>query len=272
MTEGQDDAQTLRSRQGPTMSEVDFDQHSELSVHFFSQRVPGLLSNVLTSLAHGSTLVDVGCGDGHLVWALASTGSLPVDATVIGVDLSAVRRLRFTALTGHSAIAPHGHEIPDIGTATVDLAISTMVIEHVPDDLGHAKELARITRPGGLLYLSTVIRKRGAWYFRKAPDGRRVLDPTHLREYASPDEVIRLVEAGGFVIRQVRLTRLFFPIAHPIVRWWNARRRIEGVQRIFLRPSMAWLESIALPIPRYRSIEVVAERLTTNDSTPQANG
>ena len=136
-----------------------------------------------------------------------------------------------------------------------------MVIEHVPDDLGHVRELARITRPGGMLYLSTVIRKRGAWYFRKAPDGRRVLDPTHLREYPSVGNVTRLIEAGGFVIREQRLTRLVFPIAHPLVRWLHARRPIKDVQCLFLKRSTGWLETLALPIPRYRAIEKVAQRV-----------
>jgi len=252
------------------MSEVNFDEHSEQSVHFFDRRVPPLLSEALARLGSASTIVDVGCGDGHLVWALAATGSLPRDAKVIGVDLSPVRRQRFQALTGHPAIAPDGHAIPALASATMDLTMSTMVIEHVADDLGHARELARITRPGGLLYLSTVIRKRGAWYFRKAPDGRRVLDPTHLREYASADDVLRLVRAGGFAVRHVRISRLVFPVAHPLVRWWNARHRIEDVQRFFLKPATAWLEAIALPIPRYRSIEVIAERLAAADPTPPA--
>ena len=242
------------------MSEPSFEEYSEQSVHFFSRQVPELLSEALRGMDEGATIVDVGCGDGHLVWALSDTGHLPPGAKVIGVDLSPLRLQRFHAFTGYSGITPEGHRIPALGTGTVDLTMSTMVIEHVPDDLGHACELGRITKAGGLLYLSTVIRKRGAWYFRKAPDGRRVLDSTHVREYASVPDVVRLVEAGGFVVRRIRLSRLFFPVVHPLVRWLHARRRIPDVQRMFLRPSTAWMEALALPIPRYRSIEIVAQR------------
>ena len=131
--------------------------------------------------------------------------------------------------------------------------------------------MARIVRPGGLLYLTTVIRKRGAWYFRKAPDGRRVLDPTHLREYPSPGVVLRMVEAAGFVVREQRLTRLVFPIAHPLVRWLHARWPIRDVQRLFLKRSTGWLEWLALPIPRYRAIEIVAQRVGSASLERTAN-
>ena len=243
------------------MTDIDFDQYSEQSVHFFSRRVPELLARSLELIGPEATLVDVGCGDGHIVWALSETGHIPTDSRVIGVDISPIRLRRFNSLTGFEGVMADGHHIPALATGSVDLAMSTMVIEHVPDDLGHVRELARITRPGGLLYLSTVIRKRGAWYFRKAPDGRRVLDPTHLREYPSVAAVIQLIEAGGFVVKQQRLTRLVFPIAHPLVRWLHARRPIQDVQRLFLGRSMGWLEALALPIPRYRSIEILAQHV-----------
>ena len=42
-------------------------------------------------------------------------------------------------------------------------------------------------------------------------------------------------------------------------------RPIKDVQRIFLKSSNAWLEAFALPIPRYRSIEILAQRVN-NDS------
>ena len=247
------------------MNDIDFDKYSEQSIHFFSRHVPALLAKALALVGSKPTLIDIGCGDGHLIWALSDTGHIPPGSRVFGVDISPIRLRRMSALTGFQGIMAEGHQVPALRDGSVDIAISTMVIEHVPDDLGHICELARLIQPGGLLYLSTVIRKPGAWYFRKAPDGRRVLDSTHLREYPSADAVIKLVEAGGFVVKEQCLTRLLFPIAHPLVRWIHARRPIKDVQRIFLKSSNAWLEAFALPIPRYRSIEILAQRVN-NDS------
>lgn len=241
------------------MSDADFDRYSEQSVHFYSRHVPPLLKSALKGLNARAAIVDIGCGDGHLVWSLRDNDLIPIDSQVLGIDLSPIRLRRFRDLTGYPGALVQGQGAGAVSTSTVDLALSTMVIEHVPDDAGHAVELGRIIRPGGVLYLSTVIRKRGAWYFRKAPDGRRVLDPTHLREYATPEEVLRMVDAAGFDVESVQLSRLFFPIAHPLVRWWHSRWPIVDVQRFFLG-SRRWMEALALPIPRYRAIEVLARR------------
>lgn len=242
------------------MKDIDFDQHSEQSVHFFSRKIPRILDKWLRQSNLKQSIVDVGCGDGQLLWSLSENGRISRESQVIGVDISPIRLRRFEKLTGFTGVLGDGHLLPLIGSGTVDVALSTMVIEHIPDDLGHLLEASRIVRDGGMLYLTTVIRKRGAWYFRKSSDGRRVLDPTHLREYSSVEEVTRLVEQAGFRLQEQKLTRLWFPIIYPFVRWIHAVRPINGVQRMFLERPARWLVYLALPIPRYRAIEIIAQR------------
>jgi 2-polyprenyl-3-methyl-5-hydroxy-6-metoxy-1,4-benzoquinol methylase len=245
---------------GAILGGDEFERHAEQSVHFFSRRVPHRLRAALARLTPGAGVVDVGCGDGQLVWSLLETGSLPSGVRVTGVDLSPVRVQRFTRLTGKPAIQANGEDLAGVPDASVDLCISTMVMEHVPDDAAYAAALARIVKPGGWLYLTTVLRKPGAWYFRKAPDGRRVLDPTHVREYGSVEEVRGTVEAAGFQTHELGLERLVFPIAHPLVRLLNRLRPIPNVQQVFLSHPWSWLEKLALPIPRYREIQLVLRR------------
>ncbi len=243
------------------MSEADdFAKHAEQCVHFFTRSVPERLRRHLVRLEDGGRVVDVGCGDGQLVWSLLNSGVLPGTANVVGVDVSPIRVQRFRELTGCDALLADGQDLSVLPTGSVDFCISTMVMEHVPSDQAYARELARITRAGGTLYLTTVLRKRGAWYFRKAPDGRRVLDPTHLREYGSPDPVIETLVGAGFKVVDFGLERLLFPVLHPLVRWWNAIAPIPGVQRLFLSQPWSSLEHIGLPIPRYRAIELILER------------
>jgi 2-polyprenyl-3-methyl-5-hydroxy-6-metoxy-1,4-benzoquinol methylase len=244
----------------------EFERHAADSVHFFSRAVPARLRRSLAAMTTGASIVDVGCGDGHLVWSLQQSGALPDKAKIMGVDLSPIRVRRFSELTGQPAVQANGERLEEIPSTTVDLGISTMVMEHVPDDDAYALALARIIKPGGTLYLTTVLRKPGAWYFRKAPDGRRVLDPTHVREYGDVDAVRSKLQRAGFDIVDLGLERLVFPIAHPLIRWWNASHPVRDVQRLFLSAPWSWIEKLALPIPRYREIQIVAKRRTGNDA------
>lgn len=245
---------------GAILDGEEFERHAEQSVHFFSRRVPAVLRRVLAGLSAGARVVDVGCGDGQLVWSLIETGALPAGVTVVGVDLSPVRVKRFMRLTGQPAILADGEKLEGVTDASVDLCISTMVMEHVPNDASYAATLARIVKPGGWLFLTTVLRKPGAWYFRKAPDGRRVLDPTHVREYSDVASVRQPLEAAGFRVEELKLERLVFPIAHPLVRLVNTVMPIPDVQHLFLKAPWSWVEALALPIPRYREIQLVLQR------------
>lgn len=249
-----------RDADGVVLIGEEFERHAEQSVHFFSRRVPTRLRHVLDALMPGDVVVDIGCGDGQLVWSLLETGALPDGVEVSGVDLSPTRVRRFMALTGKPAFLANGEDLSGVAGSSVDLCISTMVMEHVPDDGAYAAALARVVRPGGCLFLTTVLRKRGAWYFRKAPDGRRVLDPTHVREYSSVDAVRQTLEQAGFDTMEVGLERLAFPLAHPFIRSWNRIRPMRNVQRVFLSPPWSWIEKMALWIPRYREIQLVMRR------------
>lgn len=242
-------------------SDADFEKYSRQAVHFFSRDVPPLLDFAVSQMADGFALVDLGCGDGPSVYALAQAGLLSRARSVVGVDLSPLRIERFTANTGYPGLLGDGERVGAITDGSQDLILSTMVIEHVADDAALLAEIHRMLRPGGWLYVSTVFKRPGAWYFRRAPDGRWVLDPTHRREYKSRESFEQLVQGCGLRIRKARVTRLVFPVAHPILRIINAVVPLRNVNRAFASGGpLAWLEKIALPIPRYRSIEVLAQK------------
>lgn len=238
---------------------TDFERYSRDAVHFFGLHVPELLRHAIGEQSPGFALVDVGCGDGHLVYALQHAGLLDHAGRVLGVDVSPIRVERFTANTGYRAYVSDGLHASAIADQSVDLLMNTMVIEHVADDVALVRELGRMLRPGGRLYLTTVLRKKGAWYFRRNREGRWFLDATHVREYPSAEAVENLLESNGYTVEQVHVARLVFPIIHPLLRWINHFVPIAAINKIFLRSrTLARLEKVGLPIPRYRSIEVLA--------------
>ena len=109
--------------------------------------------------AKGRTAVDFGCGDGATTLGVASR----VDAEVIGLDLYltflhlpdlARKNLGTQVLPSNLSFRQTrlGEPLPLVD-GSVDLVYSWSVFEHVADVPGVLAELARITKPGGVLFI-----------------------------------------------------------------------------------------------------------------------
>lgn len=100
------------------------------------------------AVAPGRTWGDVGCGTGGLVEAILG-GCDP--ARVLGVDRSAA----FVSEAGERFGDPRVRlEVGDAcalswASATCDVTVSGLVLNFVPDPAAMAREMARVTRPGG---------------------------------------------------------------------------------------------------------------------------
>jgi SAM-dependent methyltransferase len=92
----------------------------------------------------GATLLDVGGGPGYFGRAFHQAG-----ARYIGLELDVPADLpvQITAVRGS------GEAIP-VATGSVDVAYCSNVVEHVRRPWAMADELVRVTRSGGLVYLS----------------------------------------------------------------------------------------------------------------------
>ena len=97
------------------------------------------------------------------------------------VDLEAARLARVSdRFPWIAALVASADSVPAIPDRSLDAVISTMVMEHVPDEQAYLAEIHRVLRPGGRAYVTTVFKRPWAWYFRKR-DGMSVLDMSHLR-------------------------------------------------------------------------------------------
>src|SRR5262249_34567562 len=93
-------------------------------------------------------LLEVGAGSGAFSRVALRRG-WDVDATE--VSASGLRLLREPGVTVHAGDLADIH----LPAAAFDLAVSLEVIEHVAEPSAHLEKLGRLTRPGGLLLLTT---------------------------------------------------------------------------------------------------------------------
>jgi len=157
-----------------------------------------------TALA-GRRVLDVGCGGGLLAEALARAG-----ARVIAIDLAPamieVARLHAT----ESALAVDyrliaAEELAAAEPAAFDVVTCMEMLEHVPDPAAMTATLARLLRPGGALFVSTI--NRNLRSFLLAIVGAEYLlglIPRGTHEYERlirPAELARWARAAGLTFK-----------------------------------------------------------------------
>ena len=112
----------------------------------------------------GRTVVDVGGGGGWFTAAFRARGA---HCYLFEPDLAELH-LRTAAPAG--AVVADGYWLP-VRDGCADVTFSSNVLEHVPDPMGLIEEMIRVTRPGGLVYVSFC-----NWY---SPWGGHEMSPWH---------------------------------------------------------------------------------------------
>jgi len=108
------------------MNETAFQEHSRVSVYFYNLFVPEML-NFLKTLKNFS-LIDLGCGDGALIYSLYQNGLLKNAKEVVGVDIIKVRITRLkTFLPFVKARIADVQDLKQIKNNSFDVAISSQV-------------------------------------------------------------------------------------------------------------------------------------------------
>ena len=110
-------------------------------------------------------VLDVGCGGGILAEAMARRGAL-----VTGIDLSE-KALRVAALHLHESTLEVRYErvtAEDYAAAhpgAFDVVTCMELLEHVPDPAAMVAACARLVRPGGKVFFSTINRNPKSYLF-----------------------------------------------------------------------------------------------------------
>ncbi|HEX5768709.1 MAG TPA: bifunctional 2-polyprenyl-6-hydroxyphenol methylase/3-demethylubiquinol 3-O-methyltransferase UbiG [Burkholderiales bacterium] len=159
----------------------------------------------------GATVLDVGCGGGILAEAMARRG-----ARVTGIDLSD-KALRVAQLHSHESKLDIRYEKSPVEefTGEFDLVTCMELLEHVPRPAGMVAACARLVRPGGRVFFSTINRNPksylhaviGAEYVlgllpKGTHDYTRFIKPSELARW-SREAGLRLEETTGMTYNPI---------------------------------------------------------------------
>ncbi len=191
--------------------------------------------NSLAGLS-GKRVLDVGCGGGILSDSMARKG-----ANVTGIDLS-TKALRVASLHALEAETPNlqfrevsVESLADEQPASFDVVTCMEMLEHVPDPTSVVRACARLVKPGGWVFFSTI--NRNAKAFALAIVGAEyVLNmlPRGTHEYAKlirPSELAASCRSVGLEVNGTRgleynpLTRRYWLSDDTSVNYLVATRR-----------------------------------------------
>ncbi len=170
-------------------------------------------------LLEGQTVLDIGCGGGLLTEALAKSG-----AHATGIDLSlaliAVAKahakenqliIDYQAISAESLAEKHPHSF--------DVITCMELLEHVPDPVKLIAACAKLIKPNGQIFFSTINRNLKAFLFtiigaeyiahllpKGTHDYRQFIRPSELTQWARMSH-LKLIDLTG--IRYSILSRKF---------------------------------------------------------------
>ncbi len=187
----------------------------------------------------GQRVLDVGCGGGILADAMARKG-----ATVTGIDL-ATKSLKVAQLHALEAGTPDiqyrevsVEALAEESPGSFDTVTCMEMLEHVPDPASVVQACARLVKPGGWVFFSTI--NRNAKAFLLAIVGAEYvlgMLPRGTHEYAKlikPSELATACRAARLDVLQTRgmeynpLTRRYALSGDTSVNYLMACRRVEA--------------------------------------------
>ncbi|HYT85679.1 MAG TPA: bifunctional 2-polyprenyl-6-hydroxyphenol methylase/3-demethylubiquinol 3-O-methyltransferase UbiG, partial [Burkholderiales bacterium] len=153
----------------------------------------------------GKSALDIGCGGGILAEAMAKRG-----ARVTGIDLSekALKVAQLHLLESKIAVAYEAISAEDLAARSpgaYDVVTCMELLEHVPDPASLVRACARLARPGGHVFFSTINRNLKA-YLLAVIGAEYVLKllPKGTHDYArfvKPSELARHCRDSGLAVR-----------------------------------------------------------------------
>jgi 2-polyprenyl-6-hydroxyphenyl methylase/3-demethylubiquinone-9 3-methyltransferase len=155
----------------------------------------------------GRRVLDVGCGGGILSESMAKRGAhvLGIDLAPAALQVAELHALESDAVVAYRKISSEelALEVP----GAFDVVTCMEMLEHVPDPVSVLASLAKLVRPGGDVFVSTINRNAKAFLFaivgaeyvlRMLPRGTHEYD-----RFIRPSELARGARTAGLQLLDV---------------------------------------------------------------------
>lgn len=159
----------------------------------------------------GKQVLDVGCGGGILSESMAKQG-----AQVLGVDMGhePLQVARLHALEQNVKLDYQRitvEELAEQRPASFDVVTCMEMLEHVPDPASIVRACAKLAKPGGKLFFSTINRTRQSWLLMiLAAEQVLKIVPKGTHDHAKfirPAKLIRCCDSADLLTKQVKGVR-----------------------------------------------------------------
>ncbi len=198
----------------------------------------------IAPFCRGALVVDAGLGEGYGGALLHRLGA----RSVVGAELDPVVAAHAAARYRTVAVVRGDLQRLPLADGSVDVVVSSQVIEHLHDQAGFVGECARVLRPAGTLVITTPNR------LTFSPGLATPVNPFHTREL-SPDELSSLLAA------RFDVTRLLGVAHGRRLRRWERRHGSVVDSQLAAEPA-GWL-------PELRAL---VRSVTADDFTASAAG
>jgi ubiquinone/menaquinone biosynthesis C-methylase UbiE len=210
------------------MKRVDYDERQHAVYAAGRQMQPDALQPWMEAFARHApetrpvAWLDLGSGIGRMTPSLATTFGGPV----YGVEPSDKMRAQAIANAGHPAVtyeAGSAEHIP-LPDSSCDAALLFFVWHHVIDREGAVRELRRVVRQGGKVFVQANFSDRtpDAWWLHVVPEWMNI----HQALYQSEDGVVSDFAGAEWTL-----------VARDEITWLRSASMAEDFERLKLRPT-----------------------------------
>jgi len=142
---------------------------------FLAGRYELVVKTLQRTVRPGGRVLDIGCGDGALAYAITRAGYKVIGLDYSGTGLGLAKR-KFSEMRVSAGLMRGDSTVLPVRDLTFDAIVAADIIEHLQEPEKMLEEISRALKPGGTAVITTPVK------LTETPT-----DPEHVREFTEPE-------------------------------------------------------------------------------------